>query len=862
VGLRPEFASSSGEPRFEVREADYRLLVESVVDGAIFMLDPTGRIATWNHGAERIFGFRRDEIIGLHISTFYPVDGARSGQADDALEVARRIGRFEEEAARVRKDGAHFLAGVVTVPLWTESGVLRGYGKVIRDLSEQRRAEDELRQSEERLRLLIDSASDYAIFLLDPRGNVVTWNAGAARLKGYAPHEIIGRHFSVFYAEPARLAHRPQEMLDIAAEKGRAEDEGWRVRKDGTHFWANVILTAVRDHRGNLLGFTKVTRDMTERRRTEEMTQKLAREEAARAAAEEAKVRIRDSEERFRDLSVRLDAILRNVSEGITVHDKTGRIVYANDEAARVCRYSSAEALIAAAPTEIFARFETLGEDGCPIPPDRFPARRLLIGETPDPLLMHVRDRIVGDEWWTLIKATAVTNPSGGVELVITIFHDVTAARKQQEADRFFSEASAVLGQSLHIEETLQSFADLLVPDLGDWCTLEVFEGGALKSLAIAHHDPALLESAREVRKNYPPRLDAKLGTANVLRTGKSELYPEITDAMLVAGAEDERHVELLRRFRLQSAMAVPLSAHGRALGVMTLLSSNSRRRYDETDLLLAEELGRRAGLAIENARLYQQAKRAIEVREEFLSVASHELRTPLTTLELHMSALTVAAHRGKLKELPSDKLELRITRAHQQVGRLAELITDLLDVSLIAQGRLLLRRQRFDLVALAREVADRFEHEAERAGTCLVVRGGPELIGVWDRNRIDQIVTNLITNAIKYGPGRPIELTVDARAKDAHPKAWARISVRDEGVGIASEDQTRIFDRFERAAASRSVGGLGLGLWIVRQTSEAHGGSVRVESEIGKGSTFIVELPIESTQGDALEQAGDGGRR
>jgi PAS domain S-box-containing protein len=281
-------------------EERFRLLVESVRDYAIFMLDPGGHVLTWNAGAERFKGYRADEIIGSHFSRFYPADALARGLPAHELEVAGREGSFEDEGWRVRKDGSMFWANVVITAMRDERGDLVGYAKVTRDLTQRRNHEEQLRQSEERFRLLVDGVTEYAIFMLDVNGKVATWNAGAQRIKGYTAEEIVGQHLSVFYPLEVRESGWPDYELQQAAEKGRFVDTGWRLRKDGSRFWANVTITALRDEAGRLLGFAKLTRDLTESQRyqamaldNEERGQLLEAERSARMAAQRA-TRIKD----------------------------------------------------------------------------------------------------------------------------------------------------------------------------------------------------------------------------------------------------------------------------------------------------------------------------------------------------------------------------------------------------------------------------------------------------------------------------------------------------------------------------------------------------------------------------------------
>jgi len=262
----------------------YRLLVESVLDYAIFALDAGGHIRTWNAGAQRIKGWTADEIIGQHFSVFYPPEDRRARKPERELEIATANGRVEDEGWRVRKDGTRFWANVVITALRDRSGTLVGFGKVTRDLTERRAAEQAIRDSEQRFRMLIDSVEDYGIFVLDREGHVSSWNEGAERINGYTAAEIIGQHFSIFYPEEDLAWNKPGYELEVASRVGKFEDEGWRLRKDGERFWANVVITAMRNEHGELVGFSKVTRDLTERR----MAQERAIEDARRVAEAEA----------------------------------------------------------------------------------------------------------------------------------------------------------------------------------------------------------------------------------------------------------------------------------------------------------------------------------------------------------------------------------------------------------------------------------------------------------------------------------------------------------------------------------------------------------------------------------------------
>ncbi len=252
-----------------VKSDPFRLLVQSIVDYAIYMLDPKGFVTSWNAGAERIKGFQTEEIIGKHFSAFYTEEDRKSDMPRKVLETARCEGKYSGEGWRVRKDGSRFWASVVVDQINDEKGKLIGFAKITRDMTEQREAQQALLEAERKFRMLVQGVTDYAIFMLDPEGRVTNWNAGAQRIKGYLPEEIVGEHFGRFYSREDFDAGVPHRALETARETGRYESEGWRVRKDGTRFWASVVLDAIEDDDGNLIGFAKITRDMSEKRETQ-----------------------------------------------------------------------------------------------------------------------------------------------------------------------------------------------------------------------------------------------------------------------------------------------------------------------------------------------------------------------------------------------------------------------------------------------------------------------------------------------------------------------------------------------------------------------------------------------------------------
>ncbi|QSQ11618.1 GAF domain-containing protein [Myxococcus landrumensis] len=418
---------------------------------------------------------------------------------------------------------------------------------------------------------------------------------------------------------------------------------------------------------------------------------------------------------------------------------------------------------------------------------------------------------------------TALVQPSGGgPEQVLSMAVDVTERHRSEAAQHFLAEAGGVLAASLEQEQTLERVAHLAVPSYAESCGVFLTDpDGTVRCVASAHEDaglrshdghpaPGLVVVSRVVASNEAE-----------LRTGTSTDTPECARRPGATG--------------VCSWLCVPLQVRGQTLGALTF--ATSRRDYDAQDLSLAQELARRAALAIDNARLYHEARQAIRLREEFLSIASHELKTPISALQLQVQSLMAGLARAP-SGLTPERLGRALEVVDRQVKRQTQLIHELLDVSRISAGRLELSPEPLDLSAMVREVVERFEPELERTGTRLELSLAPESLGLWDKLRIDQVLTNLVSNAVKYGRGNPVHVVVTS-LEDA-----VRVEVRDSGIGIGEEHLSRLFHRFERAVSERNYGGFGLGLWISRQIVEAMGGHITVRSELGVGSTFTVELP------------------
>ena len=488
---------------------------------------------------------------------------------------------------------------------------------------------------------------------------------------------------------------------------------------------------------------------------------------------------------------------------------------------------------------------------------------------------------------------------------------------RAEERLQILLDVSEMLASSIDYEVTLASLPRLLVPRVADGCVVDIVSADdTIRRIGVALADASKAPLGEQLKRLGPPDPESPTGVLQLLREGRAVLTPEVSEESLLFGARDPAHLEVMKALEPRSAIVVPMRARGRSIGLLWLYTMDSERRYDADDLALAEDLGRRAALAIDNARLYAEAQAAIRARDIFLTVASHELRSPLTALQIQVHSMRrmaarAAAHPGppppsgvaphpyppvhdpvrpvgvagegrtpahvpfegargssasttvltppievRLPEVTPaprslERIAAKIEVAARQVARLTRLVDDLLDVSQIGAGRLRLRLERLDLLALVKEVHSRLEGQLAQARCPLELRSSGPVVGLWDRSRLDQVVVNLLSNAMKYGTGAPIEV-------DVYPTAvTAKICVRDHGIGIAPEDQSRIFDRFERAVSERHYAGLGMGLWIVRKIVAAHNGSIRVESKPGAGASFTVELPLKLTPGIDLKTEG-----
>lgn len=690
---------------------------------------------------------------------------------------------------------------------------------------ERSRAEETLRDREAHLQLAL-KVGRMGTWDWDLQTKKIIWSAGHFMVLGLQPYEC-----EPSYQVWASRVH-PDDLAETNAKIKRAIQEKqeyhhkYRLRwLDGSIHWVEVRGQFTYDFQGNPKHSIGAVIDITEHQQAEQEREKLLeRERIARTQAEAAQRQ--------------LATIFETSPVGIGLLNAQQQFIAINSALAKINGLSREEHLghsiaeiFSECDTNLVAVFEDIYTTGQPfISPS---------------LAINVPGRCDRRPGYYNVYYLPTTNCNYQVEEVLIYVVDITEQVRLEQGQRFLSEASAVLASSLDYQITLEQLAHLAVPKLADWCTVHIVEeDGAIEQIAAAHIDPAKLQWAQEITQKYPLNPDEPRGAALTLRTGQSDIVPDIPDEMLVAAARDAEHLEILRQVGFKSVMTVPLRTQSRILGVISFISAESGQQYDQINLQLAEELAYRASLAIDNAQLYQvaqlartKAEAANRVKDEFLAVLSHELRSPLNPILGWTKML-------RAQRLNATKAEQALETIERNAKLQAQLIEDLLDVSRILQGKMTLNIAPVNIastIAAAQETV-RLAAEAKNIhiNTTLNFIAG-NVLG--DQNRLQQVMWNLLSNAVKFTPsgGR-----VDVQLQQVG--MYAQIQVKDTGKGISPEFLPYIFEYFrqEDGTTTRKFGGLGLGLAIVRHFTELHGGTVQASSPgQNLGTTFTVQLPL-----------------
>ncbi len=927
----------------------FRLLVENVRDYAIFVVDAEGRVQSWNPGAERLLGYRAEEVIGQSSDRFYSPEDIRAGVPRREREGALATGRGEDDRWHVRKDGSRFWSSGVLTPVRDEVGTLRGFAKIMRDRTELKQADEALRASEERFRRLSESGFvSVAYFTTD--GRITEANDAFLRLVGHCREDVISGRVRWDRLTPPEWLPRTRQAVREFEETGRITPyEKEYFRSDGARFWG---LFGGARLAGRSEGVAFVL-DITERKRAEEAVRQS--EERFRGLMEQSPFSIQVFDPDGRTLQVNRaweelwGVTLEQIADYNVLHDpqleKKGIVPYLRrafagepveipaieydpnetipdrsrhhdplrwvsavayplkDDAGRVRevilihrditdRKRAEEALresegrfrqLADAMPQIvwtagpegnidylnrrWAEFtglpqtvsneawgQILHPDDAPSASQRWAAS--LESGSPFDMEMRLLDRRRQSYRWHLIRTVPVEDEAGRVTRWFGTGTDIHEQKRAEESSRFLAEASAALAGVVDYESTLQRVAGLAVPYFADWSAVDMAtDDGGLRRLAVAHQDADKIDLLHQIMGEYPPDPQAPTGPYAVFHTGRPEFVSEITDDMLVRSAKDQRHLALIRSLGLKSFLCVPLAVSGGTLGVLTFATAESGRRYTEADLTLALDLAHRAAVAIENTRLYQALRDADRRKDEFLATLAHELRNPLAPIKNSLQIL-------KMPRVDAATVERSREMMERQVYHLVRLVDDLLDVSRVMRGKIELRRERVELATVVARAVETVQPLIDAQRHELGVSVPPESLPIdGDPVRLAQVVGNLLTNAAKYTEkGGRIGLTAE---RDG---GVAVLRVRDTGIGIAPEMLPRIFELFVQVdhAATRSQGGLGIGLTLVKNLVEMHHGTVEAHSEgLGKGSEFVVRLPlatqvIDREQGRQARRHGD----
>ncbi|MBD2006314.1 MULTISPECIES: PAS domain S-box protein [Cyanophyceae] len=715
----------------------------------------------------------------------------------------------------------------VSVRHWTEEDVvlMERIAQKTWLAVERSRSEEELRESEAHLQLAL-KVGRMGTWDWDMQTDALLWSEGHFTILGLKPNECEpGYKVWASRVHPDDLAEAEAKLQQAIADKKEYHHE-YRLRwSDGSIHWVEARGQLTYDSQGNPKHSIGAVIDITERKQAEqEREQLLERERIARSEAEAAQHQL---------------ATIFNTSPiGLALLDAQQRFIAINEALAEINGLTreqhlgqSIAELFGQSDPQLVEVFDQIYATGNPFISPNF--------------AVNVPGRSDRRPGYYNVYYLPTVNSNAQVEGVLVYVVDVTERVRLELAQHFLSEASAVLASSLDYQTTLERVAQLTVPELADWCTVHMIEeDGGIEQIAVAHIDPAKLEWAYQIRDKYPINPDDPRGAAFTLRTGESDLVPEIPDELLVQAARDPEHLEILRQVGFTSVMTVPLRTQARILGVISFIGAESGRRYTSADLQLAEELARRASLAIDNAHLYRVAQRdrakaeaANRIKDEFLAVLSHELRSPLNPI----LGWTKLLRTGRLD---ATKTQQALETIERNAKLQAQLIEDLLDVSRILQGKMTLNVAPVNLAATIEAALETVRLAAEAKHIQIQTTFNPISRTVsGDTNRLQQVVWNLVSNAVKFTPtGGRIEVELEQVG------TYAQIQVKDTGKGISPDFLPYVFDYFrqEDGTTTRQFGGLGLGLAIVRHFTELHGGTVQADS-LGQnlGATFTIRLPL-----------------
>src|SRR5215210_1918033 len=869
----------------ELREAE-ELFRGAFDDAAVGMAlnDLDGRFIQVNRSLCEMLGYTEEELLRL---TFRDI--SHPEDLDVSVQRVRELLEGEREGYQLEKrylyaDGHPVWAALSVSAVRDPGGNPLYLIAQMQDITERKEAEARLRRSQARLAEAQRMAS-IGNWEYDLTTGEVTWSDEVFRIYGYLPQEYVPTLDRLLEMVHPDDRHMLTERLEGAVDRGEPYDfEHRMILPDGTERVVHRRARVVRDEEGRPLRMLGTVQDVTERKRAEEEIRRL--NEDLERRVEDRTAELKESEERY-------SLVVEGSNDGIFDWDLLDGTIFWNDRLFEMFGLSRQDFT----PT-IETFFGLVNLD------DREKVSEALTAhfERGEEFEVEFGMRHAGGEYRTCVsRGKAQRDEDGKPFRMAGTLTDITERKRAEEAVRLLAEASAELTSSLDYRSTLASVARLAIPQLADWCAVDILtEDGSLDRLAVAHQDPRKVELAREIEERYPTDPEAPTGIYNVLRTGRPEFYPNIPEEALEASARDEEHLRLLRDIGFTSAIIVPVTARSKTLGTITLVSAESGRPYTDADLRLAEDLARRSASAVDNARLYEEAERELAERKraeeeirrlneslenrveertaqlqnaifeleragdslrrakeeaesanraksEFLANMSHEIRTPMNGV-IGMTGLLIDTDLTEEQEEYASTIQL-------SGESLLSIINDILDFSKIEAGELRLEAIDFDLRMAVEDVVALFAERAHEKGlelASLVDYDVPTALE-GDPGRIRQILTNLLGNAIKFTEAGEVVLHAELAGEDAE-RATVRVTVKDTGIGMTEEQQARVFESFSQADASttRRYGGTGLGLTISKQIVGLMGGEIGVESEPGVGSTFFFTLPLRKQPGDA----------
>lgn len=784
-------------------------ILDSITDFAVIATDSTGHVIRWNEGAYRILGWTATEMLGQPVTRFFTPEDVTVGQPDKEMRQARLFGHGVDERWHIRKSGERFWASGEMMPLKDGSGLTIGFVKVLRDQTKQTLAisdildqneqlEDEVvARTHERDRIWHNSLD--LLLSIEADGVIRTVNPAWLSLLGYEEQELVGQCFGSF-AHPEDISATAK--LTSATLKAPVEHCEVRMKHKG----GSYRLFAWRGASENGIVYAN-GRDITlERKQADQLLlANQARLQLAMAAGE-------------------MGAWEWNV--------QTNSIIWLHGAAAVHGAQPSDEQV--AFPVERYVEHVH--------PDDRAMLIKVMEQAVEHGTEHHAEYRVVwpdGSAHWIEARGEMFFDDAGKPAYMAGVSIDITRQKQAEHNSRFLAHASAELAGLIDPQSTLDRLAYLAVPFFADWCSIDMLEGSdTLRRFAVAHKDPSKVELAHEIHRRFPPDPSHPRGAWSVVRTGQAQLVPEITEELLDESIKDPELLAITKELGLRSYLAVPLTAHGKTMGVITFFVAESRRPlYNEADLALAEELARRAAIAIENSELYRSIKESDHAKDIFLATLSHELRNPLAAIVSALSLLTIASD-------DKEKVTQYIKMMERQAGQLTHLVNELMDISRISTGKIELKKESSSLAGILNSAIETCRTQMEAGGHRLSLSLPGQATPIHaDPVRLTQVFSNLLSNAAKYTPaGGQISVTLE------HIDSEYIVSIRDNGVGIPAEMLRNVFKLFTQVdhPLHRSDGGLGIGLALVEGLVTLHGGTVEAFSEgPEKGSTFVVRLPI-----------------